>query len=844
MKRFGLAILMIAVLMGCSHSNALLEVKTPVRPAGQEDVIGLAAEPIDTVRIGVIGIGMRGRGAVYRFNHIPGAKVVAICDLLAENVAAGQQRLAKAGKPAAAEYVGEGSWKALCERDDLDLIYIVTDWKNHAHMGVYAMEQGKHVAIEVPAAMTMDEIWQLIETSERTRKHCMQLENCVYDFFELTTLNMAQHGLFGDVLHVEGAYIHNLEEFWDMYHENWRLKYNKEYRGDVYPTHGIGPVCQVLNIHRGDRMKTLVSMDTKSVTGPEVWKKITGEECDSFANGDHTTTMIGTENGKTILIEHNVMTPRPYDRMYQLTGTKGFANKYPVQQYCLASADGVKNLDHENLDAHKAVSEEMKVALMEEFKHPIHKELEQKAKEVGGHGGMDFIMDYRLIYCLRNGLPLDMDVYDLAEWCCLAELSRLSIENGNRPVAIPDFTRGSWNKVKGYRHAFVGDVQESPLPDPLVMQNGKTVRNVRQWERVRRPELLDLFEKEMFGRTPGKPADMHFKLLSEDPKAFDGLATRKEVAVYFNAADTSYMTLLMHVPNDRKGPVPAFMGINFKGNHATSADPGISLPTDDQIRRYGPDFKMEPRDANGRRWPYEYILSKGYAVVTFYRGDVDPDYHDGFKNGVHAVIDADKPRTGESWGTISAWAWALSRALDYLETDGDIDSEKVAVMGHSRLGKTALWAGATDPRFALVISNDSGCSGAALSRRNVGESVEVINRSFPHWFCDNYKKYGADVQGLPFDQHELISLIAPRPVYVASASKDTWADPEGEFLSIVNASPVYALYGYKGLEREVFPPVNTPLSSDRMGYHLREGKHDVVLYDWEQFVSFADRFLK
>ena len=213
-------------------------------------------------------------------------------------------------------------------------------------------------------------------------------------------------------------------------------------------------------------------------------------------------------------------------------------------------------------------------------------------------------------------------------------------------------------------------------------------------------------------------------------------------------------------------------------------------------------------------------------------------------HGVHAVIDADKPRTGESWGTISAWAWALSRALDYLETDGDIDSEKVAVMGHSRLGKTALWAGATDPRFALVISNDSGCSGAALSRRNVGESVEVINRSFPHWFCDNYKKYGADVQGLPFDQHELISLIAPRPVYVASASKDTWADPEGEFLSIVNASPVYALYGYKGLEGEVFPPVNTPLSADRMGYHLREGKHDVVLYDWEQFVSFADRFLK
>ena len=442
---------MIAVLMGCSHSNALLEVKTPVRPAGQEDVIGLAAEPIDTVRIGVIGIGMRGRGAVYRFNHIPGAKVVAICDLLAENVAAGQQRLAKAGKPAAAEYVGEGSWKALCERDDLDLIYIVTDWKNHAHMGVYAMEQGKHVAIEVPAAMTMDEIWQLIETSERTRKHCMQLENCVYDFFELTTLNMAQHGLFGDVLHVEGAYIHNLEEFWDMYHENWRLKYNKEYRGDVYPTHGIGPVCQVLNIHRGDRMKTLVAMDTDAFNGKSLAEKFSEED---YANGDHTITLIRTENGKTIEIQHNVVTPRPYNRMYMVEGTEGFASKYPYPGYSIRTKgreiEGGK-ADIENLDGEAFVSGEARDALMAEYQHPITREgsLVETAERVGGHGGMDFIMDYRLVYCLRNGLPLDQDVYDAAEWSCLGELTRVSIENGNIPVVMPDFTRGDWNKLDG-----------------------------------------------------------------------------------------------------------------------------------------------------------------------------------------------------------------------------------------------------------------------------------------------------------------------------------------------------------------------------------------------------------
>ena len=458
MKKFLVALVAIMALAACAEKTNVLTVETPVRPVGQEDAILMTAEPIDTVRIGVVGLGMRGRGALKRLSRIPGAEVIALCDLDSANVAKGQGRLERYGAPRAEEYWGsEDAWMEMCRREDLDLIYVVTDWENHAKMGVYAMEQGKHVAIEVPAAMNLDEIWQLINTSERTRKHCMQLENCVYDRFELTTLSMAQQGLFGEILHVEGAYIHSLDEFWGEYWNNWRLKYNRGHRGDVYPTHGMGPACQLLDIHRGDRMKTLVAMDTKAVTGGKIMERMTGEKCEDFKQGDHTLTMISTEKGKTMLIEHNVMNPRPYSRMYQLTGTEGFANKYPVEQYLFKTetlADG-EVPDHENLNSHTPVPDEVKEALMLKYKHRIHQDLEEQAAKVGGHGGMDYLMDYRLIYCLRNGLPLDMDVYDLAEWCCLSELTRLSLENGNCPVEVPDFTRGAWNKVQGYRHAFV-----------------------------------------------------------------------------------------------------------------------------------------------------------------------------------------------------------------------------------------------------------------------------------------------------------------------------------------------------------------------------------------------------
>lgn len=467
MKKLFYLLMLTVLFTGCSMANGEnsktngnyepLTTKVPTRPSGQKDVLGLTTPKMETVRVGFIGLGMRGPGAVSRFTHIPGVEIVALCDLYPERVEKSQAILEKAGLPAAAGYSGEEeSWKELCQRDDIDLVYIATDWKRHADMMIYAMEQGKHVACEVPAAMTLEEIWAVIETSERTQKHCMQLENCVYDFFELTTLNMAQQGVFGEVLYAEGAYIHQLEDFWNAYESDWRLEYNKNHRGDIYATHGMGPACQLLDIHRGDKMNYLVAVDGKAVSIPNYIEKVRGEEQVDYKNGQNTTTLIKTEKGKTIQIQHDVASPRPYSRMYQLTGTKGFANKYPMEGYALqgSQVDSEVAPNHENLNAHSYVPQEVKEALMTKYKHRIHQELEEKAKQVGGHGGMDFIMDYRLIYCLQNGLPLDMDVYDLAEWCCLAPLTALSLENHSAPVIIPDFTRGGWDKIDGFRHAF------------------------------------------------------------------------------------------------------------------------------------------------------------------------------------------------------------------------------------------------------------------------------------------------------------------------------------------------------------------------------------------------------
>lgn len=440
-----------------ADNSRTIKTDVPPRPAGQQDMIEFAAAPMETVRVGIIGLGMRGPGAVERMLHIPGAEVVALCDIEPDRVEKAAKMVTDAGRKKPAMYSGSKEiWKKLCENKDVDLVYIVTDWDNHTPMAIYAMEQGKHAAIEVPAAHSLDQIWDLINTSERTRKHCMMLENCVYDFFELNTLNMAQKGLLGDVLHGEGAYIHNLKEFWPYYHDNWRLDFNRRNAGDVYATHGLGPVCQVMDIHRGDNFTTLVAMDTKAATGPVIWEEQQGEKPAFFANGDHTMSMLRTKKGRTVLIEHDVMNPRPYSRMYQITGTKGFANKYPNEGYAFEPSQiaGTEMPDHENLSSHGYLNKEQTEALLKEYTHPLITEIGEKAKEVGGHGGMDYIMDYRLIYCLRNGLPLDMDVYDLAEWCAVTPLSQISLENGSAPVEFPDFTRGGLDKVKGYKHHY------------------------------------------------------------------------------------------------------------------------------------------------------------------------------------------------------------------------------------------------------------------------------------------------------------------------------------------------------------------------------------------------------
>lgn len=444
------------MLASCSRQSGVIRTDVPARPAGQESALGMTADPIEVVRVGFVGLGMRGYSAVDRYVHVPDSKIAALCDVEADRVERSVAVLERNGLEPALTFSGsEDAWKGLCESPEVDLVYICTDWKSHVPIALYAMECGKHVAIEVPAATTLEDIWALIDMSEKTRRHCMMLENCVYDFFEMSTLAMAQAGLFGEVIHVEGSYHHCLDPFWGEYWNSWRLEYNKEHRGDVYPTHGIGPVCQVLGIHRGDRMKTLVSMDTKAVNGPKVYELKTGTPCPEFKNADQTNTLIRTEGGKTMLIQHDVMTPRPYDRMYQVVGTDGYAGKYPVPLYCLRENTSLED-GYDALGTEKIYSGEALKSLQERYPNALlNPEFVEFAKSVGGHGGMDFIMDYRLIYCLHNGLPLDMDVYDMAEWCCISDLSRISLENGSMPVEVPDFTRGDWDKTEGYSYAFV-----------------------------------------------------------------------------------------------------------------------------------------------------------------------------------------------------------------------------------------------------------------------------------------------------------------------------------------------------------------------------------------------------
>ena len=394
-------------------------------------------------------------------------------------------------------------------------------------------------------------------------------------------------------------------------------------------------------------------------------------------------------------------------------------------------------------------------------------------------------------------------------------------------------------------------VPQYNLPDPLIMSDGLKVTDAQMWRTKRRPEILELFRVNVYGRSLiDRPQNMTFEVFDLDRKALAGLATRKQVEVNFTGKkDGPKMDILMYLPNAVKMPVPIFVILNFDGNQTIHPDPAIKLSRSwMRPGSAGVANNLATEDSRGRdysSYPVEKILKRGCGLATIYYGDIDPDFPDDFKNGVHPVFDklVDGKRASDAWGTIDAWAWGLSRAVDYLETDKDVDAKRVVVMGHSRLGKTALWAGACDERFAIVISNNSGCGGAALSRRQFGETVERINQSFPHWFCENFKKYNGKEDILPVDQHMLIALIAPRPVYVASADEDLWADPRGEFLSCKYADGVYHLLGVNGLEVEDMPGLNQPVQKGAIGYHIRSGSHALTEYDWERYMDFADPHL-
>jgi dienelactone hydrolase len=360
------------------------------------------------------------------------------------------------------------------------------------------------------------------------------------------------------------------------------------------------------------------------------------------------------------------------------------------------------------------------------------------------------------------------------------------------------------------------------LPDPLISSEGKVVKNPKNWTKVRRHEILELFRKNVYGRVPPTPYEKTFTLINEDRNAMDGNATLKQVVINITSGEkTLDINLTLFIPNKVKKPVPAFLLINNRG----------------------PENIDPTRELKSEFWPAEEGIDRGYAMAVFYNKDIDPDNFDDFKNGIHGVLDQGR-RNSESWATIAAWAWGASRCLDYLVTDKDIAAGKVAVVGHSRGGKTALWAGAEDQRFAMVISNESGCGGAALARRRFGETVERINTVLPHWFCTNFRTYNNNENALPVDQHMLISLAAPRPVYVACADEDLWGDPKGSYLALFNAVPVYRLFNKEQELPSEMPALDKQVIKGRMGFHIRSGGHNMLLEDWNRFFNFSDRFLK
>ena len=403
--------------------------------------------------------------------------------------------------------------------------------------------------------------------------------------------------------------------------------------------------------------------------------------------------------------------------------------------------------------------------------------------------------------------------------------------------------------VFSQRKDVISDESKVPayeLPDLLTLPNGGKVKSEKAWFKKQRPYLLSQFTSQVYGKVPGQMKVSDVKVWETDDNALNGQARRKQLSLFFNKDERSLeVNVLMYLPKTSQ-KVPVFVAYNFTGNHAVYADPAIRLTeswvdNNPSVGIINNQVTEQSRASAQNRWPVADIIKAGYGLVAIYYGDVDPD-KDDFKDGIHPFFYKEGQTAPDSneWGSIAAWAWGLLRVMDYLETDPAVDAQKVAVLGHSRHGKAALWAGATDKRFAMVISNESGCGGAALSRRIYGETVEIINTNFPHWFCDNFQQYNAKENLLPVDQHMLLALIAPRPLYVASAEGDQWADPKGEFLAAKYASAVYELLGTDGLPVKEMPAVDSPVMG-QIGYHIRTGKHDLNLYDWQQYIHFANK---
>ncbi|WP_338868893.1 Gfo/Idh/MocA family oxidoreductase [Spirosoma sp. SC4-14] len=404
---------------------------------------GYAAPKLDIVRVGIIGIGNRGIGAVERLNKLEGVSIKALCDLRRERVNLAKSKIDPNGHKPELYSGSTDVWKKLAERTDLDLVYILTPWAYHTPMAVFAMNHGKHVCVEVPAAKTLDECWQLVETSERTKKHCMMVENCCYDFTELLNLNLARHGFFGEIAHCEAAYIHNLQELVfskNHFYQMWELNEMSQRKGNLYPTHGLGPVCQVLNINRGDQMDYLTSMSSNDFVLGKMAKELAANDdfykpyANKSFNGNMNTSTIRTKKGKTIMVQYDVSSPRPYSRIQLISGTKAVALKYPEPARYSTG--------------HEWMNEKEVKELETKYMPPIVKKMGEIAKNVGGHGGMDFLMDWRTIDCLRNGLPLDQDVYDAALWSSVGPLSAWSVAHRSSSIDVPDFTGGSWQTNK------------------------------------------------------------------------------------------------------------------------------------------------------------------------------------------------------------------------------------------------------------------------------------------------------------------------------------------------------------------------------------------------------------